>query len=478
MKKITRLLSLVLICFTIINCSSPDNVKEEEIEIIIEEEEEVDIIEYTTVNTITDFIATLRQNDINIKLAPGTYKFGPDDVTSGLIPNHEMFVFRGNDTNYDFTGVTFEFDTELLRSYGSEDIVQIRLYGNNITVKNLTMIDTGDAYPLYRATNINLDGLDNTIEGFNLTTRGSYPYGYGDIFGKGGTYVIKHFKHSSILIRGERNHLKDCTITQKSYGHGIFVQGGIDTVIEGCELYGEVRTSNDMLAEEGTGSPADNVNFMSVWGYKLTAGHMFSLQEDGIRAYNTGNHYITGESINTSGIKVIDCKVNKFRSGVTIGWADGEKLIQNCEATGTETAFWVGSSGTIRDSRGDFAYGALYGTDRDNDGDSQIELTIIDSGYEKHGSHQALYLGGKNQRITLNTTENQPQDNIDIAISGVKGGFRFLDGINYDALSVTLINNTGYNVILGEKSAGCVVQSCGTITDNGSSNSVTEIKCD
>tara|TARA_R110001592_G_C13179217_1_gene750678 strand:- start:2149 stop:3600 length:1452 start_codon:yes stop_codon:yes gene_type:complete len=476
--KATRLLSLILICYTFINCSSPDNSDEEEIEIIKEDEGDVDdTIKYTTVNTITDFIATLNQNDVNIKLTPGTYKFGPDDVASGLIPTHEMIVFRGNNSNYDFTGVTFEFDTQLFREYGNEEVVELRLYGNNITAKNLTIIDTGDAYPLFRARNIHFDGLDNTIEGFNISSKGSFPYGYGDVFGKGGTYVIKHHKHSTILIRGERNHLKNCTITQRSYGHGIFVQGGINTVIEGCKLYGEVRKTDDMLAEQGTGSPADNVNFMSVWGYRITPGTMFSLQEDGIRAYNTGEHYITGQTVQTSGLKVIDCTVDKFRSGITIGFANDEKLIQNCEATGTENAYWVGSSGTIIDSRGDAVYGPIYTSQYESDKNCQIDLTIIDKGYEKYGTHQALYLGGTNQNITLKTTETKPQENLNIAVSGTKTGLRFLAGIEHKAASSTLINQTGYSVILGANSTGCNIQSCSTVTDNGTANTVTQIKC-
>lgn len=469
-----------LLCFVFYNCSSDpsDNLDDDQIVVDDDNDDETTAIEYTTVNTITDFFATLNQNDVNIKLAPGTYKFGPDDVASGLIPNFEMIVFRGNNSNYDFTGVTFEFDTQLFREYGNEEVVELRIFGNNITVKNLTIVDTGDAYPLFRARNIHFDGLDNTIEGFNISSKGSFPYGYGDIFGKGGTHVIKHYKHSTILIRGERNHLKNCTINQRSYGHGIFVQGGIDTVIEGCKLYGEVRTTDDMLAEEGTGSPADNVNFMSVWGYKITPGEMFSLQEDGIRAYNTGPHYITGETVNTSGLKVIDCTVDKFRSGVTIGFADNEKLIENCEATGTENAYWVGSYGTIINSRADAVYGPMYTAAYESDKNCQIEITVIDKGYEKYGTHQALYLGGSNQNITLKTTETEPKEGLHIAVSGLKTGLRFLDGINFKAASNTLINKTGYPIILGENSSGCNIHSCATVTDNGTANTVTQISCD
>lgn len=474
--RITKIFWLFLSCSLLYNCSTNNNTVEEET-VIKDDKIVTPEMEYTTVNTIAEFITTLNQNDVNIKLAPGVYKFGPDDVTSGLIPYHEMIVFRGNNSNYDFTGVTFEFDTQLFREYGNAEVVELRLFGNNITVKNLTIIDTGTAHPLFRARNIHLDGLDNTIDGFNISSKGSFPYGYGDVFGKGSTYVIKHYKHSTILIRGERNYLKDCTITQKCYGHGIFVQGGIDTVIEGCHLIGEVRTTDDMLAEEGTGTPADNVNFMSVWGHKITPGSMFSLQEDGIRAYNTGPHYITGEIIHTSGMKVIDCTIAKFRSGVTIGFANNEKLVKNCEATGTENAFWVGSSGTIIDSRGDAVYGPIYSSQYESDKNCQIELTFIDKGYEKYGSHQAAYLGGTNQNITLKSSETNTNSSLNIAISGTKTGLRFLGGVEHKATSNTLINQTGYPVILGSNSIGCTVQSCASVTDHGLTNSIKQLNC-
>ncbi|WP_339884949.1 hypothetical protein [Polaribacter vadi] len=232
-----------------------------------------------------------------------------------------------------------------------------------------------------------------------------------------------------------------------------------------------------MLAEEGTGSPADNVNFISVWGYKITPGTMFSLQEDGIRAYSNEPHYITGKTVNTSGLKVIDCTIDKFRSGVTIGFADNEKLVQNCEATGTENAYWVGSYGTIINSRGDAVYGPIYTSQYESDKNCQIELTIIDKGYKKYGTHQALYLGGTNQNITLKSTESNPQEDLTIAVSGTKTGLRFLEGIEHKATSNTLINQTGYSVILGTKSTGCNIHSCESVTDNGTANTFTKLNC-
>lgn len=85
---------------------------------------------------------------------------------------------------------------------------------------------------------------------------------------RGGS-VIGHNKHSGILIVGESITLKDTRLLMRSYGHGIFMQGALDTVIDGCHVEGELSTVSAVLAEEGTGSPADNVDFLTVWGFNL-----------------------------------------------------------------------------------------------------------------------------------------------------------------------------------------------------------------
>ncbi|WP_373942909.1 hypothetical protein OEG92_07375 [Polaribacter sejongensis] len=97
-----------------------------------------------------------------------------------------------------------------------------------------------------------MDGSFNRIEGFHITAKGSFPYGYGDAFGKGGTYTIKHNKHSAFLIRGESNHAKGVTIIHRTYGHCMFMQAANNPIIEDCYLEGEMRSTDDMLAEKGT----------------------------------------------------------------------------------------------------------------------------------------------------------------------------------------------------------------------------------
>jgi hypothetical protein len=483
--KITRLLSFILICYTFTNCSSPDNSNEELIEVIIEneEEEEEEEIKYTTVNTITDFIATLSKNDVNIKLAPRTYSFGPDDVKSGLIPYYEMFVFRGNNTNYDFTDVTFEFDTKLWSSYGSQDVLQFRLYGQNITLKNLTIIDIGDSAPTHRALNVSLDGVNNTIDGFHITSKGSYPYGYGDLFGKGGPYTIKHHKHSSLLIRGEGNTLKNTTIISKSYGHIVFIQGGKDVLIDNVYVEGDtMRTTDEILAEKGTGSPADNVNFLTVWGFKVPPGYMISMQEAGFRSYASAEHYSDNGVISTTeNVTIKNCTAKHVRSGYNLVFGNGTMIFENCTSIENESGFAIQKGGSIINCKSDAKYGSVYTNAYESDSNITADITITNS-EGSYGTHPIAYIGSSNQNITLKSDETSVSQERSIQLGGDQGDLRHLEGVNAGqnnqyASSSTIINSTNYPIELTDVSTGNTIYSCGTVIDKGATNAISKINC-
>ena len=117
-----------------------------------------------------------------------------------------------------------------------------------------------------------MDGSDNLLEGFHMTIRGSYPYGYGDAFGKGGGPVIGHRKHSALLVRGESNHVKNCTLIHRSYGHAIFMQAASNPIIEGCYIEGEMRSTDDMLAEEGNRISSGQCGFHDSLGLSIASG--------------------------------------------------------------------------------------------------------------------------------------------------------------------------------------------------------------
>ena len=495
----TKYLLIILISYGAYSCSSnsPDGSDDDDPVIVDNNDDDGgddgddgdgdngDNIEYTTVNTIQEFIGTLNQNDVNIKLAPGTYRFGPDDITSGLIPYYEMFVFRGNNSNYDFTDVKFEFETELWSSYGSFDIRQLRLLGDNITLKNLTIEDIGMEAPTKRAQNILLDGTHNTIEGFTITARGSYPYGYGDVFGKGGNSVINHRKHSVLLIRGENNTLKNTKIYSRTYGHVVFIQGGKDVLIEDCYVEGDaMRTTDDILAEVGTGTPADNVNFLTVWGYTLPPGYMVSMQEAGFRSYASAEHYSgNGETSTTENVTIRNCTAKRVRSGFNLVFGGGTMIMENCTSIENEQGFSIQSGGQIINCKSDAKYGTAltYAYDSDNDISATIELTNNDGSY---GPHPIAYIGGgSGQNITFTSNEtNVPQDRY-IQLGGAKGSIRHLEGANsgqdnQTIRSSTIRNNTNFPVKLTSSATGNTIVSCGTVTDEGTTNSITQTTCD
>ena len=442
-----------------------------------------------TVNSLSELLPYLDENNVNVKLAPGTYAITVEDVVNGLYPQelelksktHILLLFKGNNSTYDFTGVTINIETKVLQSYGENQVHELQIIGNHNVLKNLTMVDDGSVYdaPNRRATNIVMDGAHNRIEGFHVSTKGSYPYGYGDAFGKGGKTVIKHRKHSACLIRGESNHLKNSTFIHRSYGHCIFMQAANNPLIEGCVVEGDVRKTDDMLAEKGTGSPADKVGFMTVWGYKLPAGYMLSTGEAGIRAYNGGETIIDGKPYKrgTSNPTILNCTIKYMRTGVTLAHATGKKYVEGCVAIGCENGFSLGS-GTAVNCSADCTYGPVYSTTYEKDENYNADITILPASHPYYnGSGTVAYIGGSSHHITFRGTDEVVQEGLKIKVGGEKNNIRLLNGNfphqnDFEASNFELNNLTNYPVYLSNKSSVIKVKSKGEVIDLGTNNDV------
>ncbi|WP_066219908.1 T9SS type A sorting domain-containing protein [Formosa haliotis] len=434
------------------------------------------VAQTVTVNSLEELLPYLKQSDVDVKLAPGTYSINGSDIDDGTFSN-PLFLFEGSNNVYDFTDVKIEISTEVLTKFGNVDVNEFQILGNDNVLKNLTIEDIGTTAPTNRAQSIVMDGRDNRIEGFDLTIRGSFPYGYGDAFGKGGGSVINHRKHSGVLIRGLRNHLKDCNIISRSYGHIVFMQAASHPTVEGCYIEGEMRSTDDMLAEAGTGTPADNVDFMTVWGYKLPAGYMMSLQEGGIRAYDAGTTYIDGEEIQrgTDNPTVLNCTVKNARTGVTLAHASGTKIVDNVTLLGCEQGYSIGS-GTVSNCSADAQYGPVLSFAYSSDSNTDIDITVLPSDNHYNGSGTVAYIGGKAHNITLRGGESN--NDLKIQVGGDKNNIRLL-GVTSNqnplsASSLQLNNYTDMPVVLDEMSTSVVVKTCGAgeIIDKGVSNSL------
>ncbi|WP_434035554.1 carbohydrate-binding protein [Formosa sp. 4Alg 33] len=436
----------------------------------------------TAINSLSELKDRLDDDDGNFKMTPGTYYFNTNNCGPGkLFPDADILFFTGSHSTFDFTDVKFEFDSAIFAEAYSGWSVQFWPVGDNNVYLNLTMEIIGNRRPNSGGEAIHLDGADNRIEGFHITQRSSYPYGYGDIFGKGGGSVIAHGKRAGILVRGDRNHIKGCTLIMRSYGHGIFMQGANDALIEDCYVEGELRTVGEVLQEEGTGSPADEVDFQTVWGYDLRdlqSDYRFSLQEDGIRAYTQGTPY-GGEERPTTGTQVKNCTVVKMRSGVTIGWDYTDKVVENCKVLACETGFWFGSKTIATNCSGDGSVGPLVSEDvgRSN---STIDVTILDNYVPKIGNTPYMYFAGNDHNLTLHDGTTTFNSDIELQVGGKRYAHRWLEGsdeapLERDANNLTFKNNTKYPVTLEYNVSNTDLTTCGSATDNGTNNSISRL---
>ncbi|MDQ8183485.1 thrombospondin type 3 repeat-containing protein [Pelagicoccus sp. SDUM812005] len=446
---------------------------------ILDEDDEFPLDGTITVNSLAELYPYLDDDNVSVKLAPGTYRITPSDITSGEIgfvepiqDTRALLMFQGNNSVYDFAGVTIEVETGVFNAFGNYAVHELHLLGNYNVVKNLTLVDVGSVhdYPRKGALSALMDGIENRLEGVHMTVRGSYPYGYGDAFGKGGSYTIKHFKHSALLVRGQRNHVKDCTIIHRAYGHAIFMQGADSPTIEGCYIEGEVRSTDDMLAE--TSGPAYDIDFMTDWGYRLPPGFMMSLQEEGIRAYDGGRTIINGEQLEpraASNPTVINCTVKRMRGGVTLPHATGTRTVIGTTTIECEQGFSIGG-GTIEDCASDAKYGPVLGFPYSRSSGTNADITILPSDDSLNGSGLVAYIGGRNHNITLRSSEGAVNPNLKIGMGMPRDDVRGLADLT--ATDIQINNLTGYPLELGPDSAGTTGASVGPVTDNGTDNSV------
>ncbi|MFI3265120.1 MAG: hypothetical protein SNG38_07905 [Rikenellaceae bacterium] len=454
--------------------------------------DEVDPDGLITIRSIDELMRYLEMDNINAKMEPGVYQITTAiaeqyaKISDATQSDKSLFMFEGDNSTYDFTDVKFEITTDILSAVGSYSLYTYHLTGSNIYLKNLESEFIGETYPKSGGASVEMDGSDNTIDGFNLTNRGSYPYGYGDLFGKGSSYTIKFYKHCGILIRGTRPTLKNTTLKQFAFGHAIFIQGATDAVIDNCHVESEVNTTDAVLAEVGTA--AANIDFMTDWGYTVPAGYTFALCEEGYRCYSTGKVLGTGEDTSTKNISITNSTAHQVRSAFNTHFNAGTQYVENCVATDSEIGFDVGTSADVVNCAANANYGPAIIYSYNSYKNSNIELEILPSEYI-HGNEILAYMGGSGHDFTFTEsaeiTEKQSyHDDLEIMFGGIRTGLRFVNENNDDYSSSqnghspssnTMYNDTFYPVNLYSQSSKNTVTSKGEVTNNGSSNVVTEL---
>lgn len=407
------------------------------------------------------------------------------EVVEGKVCN-VLFLITASGSTYDLVDVNVEVETKVFNAFSNKGTFhELQILGNNNVVKGLKLEDVGlkSDFPQYGCVNIVVDGAHNLVEGVELRSRGSMPYGYGEVFGKGKVKTMSHKKHSGLLVRGDFNHVKNCTVIHHAYGHFVFMQGATNPTIEGCYIEGEMSTTDKILAEKGTGSPADKLNFMSVWGYKVPAGYTIALGEGGVRTYNRGATMVNGERLarGTKNVTVKDCVLKNTRGGIALSLSAGKARIENCTLIGCQGSFSVPSGGVISNCRADAAFTPATGVAYEKVKGVTTDVTLMPYDGDPlagNGAKQVAMIIGSGHNVTLRRGEGLKEDKShEICIGGDSRSIGDLaKDENYMANNITLTNETYYPVVLGERATNVTVTSRGKVTDKGSGNTIIKLE--
>ena len=361
----------------------------------------------TTVSSLAELAKAATGDNGEIRMKPGVYRMADyltkevlEQIKAGVDhsqarPPVPMLVIRGNDNRIDLTDVTIEIDTalyKLLPQGGYTRCIIVAGEGNRI--KGLIIRNTGDNRGSGGNT-LSVQGDDNTLEDVTLRVHGSFPWGYGDLLGKGGPNLVALEKQSGIQVLGNRSLLRRCKVFSRAFGHCFYIQVGGDIRIEDCYAEGSVRSTTEMLKD--TSGPAFDLGFPSVYAnrdgrFVITPGYTKSLSEDGFRTYG-----------NAGSVTIVNCTAMNTRAGFEIGANDGataNTVVENCVARGCERAYLIGSHTIVRHCRGDVVHGPLLYL-RGGLG-SDVELELIGDPPESL-VHVIATIAGQNHRVRLTT---------------------------------------------------------------------------
>lgn len=399
-----------------------------------------------------------------IRMEPGVYRLIDFLPLESMAARREsgdwpFFDFSGSDNRFHLEGVTLELDTSLRAALNPPlHTGEFVISGNNNSIEGLTITCIGEGTSRGGSL-ISITGEGTTLRDCTFHVQGSFPRGYGDLFGKGAEYVISHRKHSGVHIAGSNTSLYDCKLFMRSFGHGYYAQAGVKNLyFENCHVEGEMRSSDDMLAE--TEGPAFAADFAMVirnreGENRVLPGYMKSLAEDGYRTYG-----------DIDNLTFINCTAKNMRGG----WEMRTKQpvrIENCAAIGNERGFWVSGGAKVINSRGDARYGPLLFVEG-RGGDVELELL---PGESDAVIHALALIHGSDHNITLRPSREGTRERlspIKIGYGTPQAGEGMAPIPERAARNITLINETEMPVIVSRLAVDNSVSSQGEVTRESS----------
>lgn len=422
------------------------------------------------VSSLAQLVEQAAGSGKSVKLEPGVYRMA-DYLTEPVLaairektpkgagrPPVPMMELTGSDNRFDFTDVVLEIDTMLYPKLPPGYTRCVIVSGNGNTLNGLTIRNTGPQ----RGSGGNIfsiHGDRNTIENLTLHVHGSYPYGYGDLLGKGGPNLAPLQKQSGVLISGNFNTLRRCKVFSRAFGHCFYIQKATNIRLEDCYAEGVMRSTNEMLRD--TSGPAFDLGFKSVYEnrdgrFMITPGYVKSLVEDGFRTYG-----------GLTKVALINCVAINTRAGFEIAGSessDDKTTIDGGIALGCERAFLLGSNVVVRGSRGNMVNGPLLYLRGGKNSDVELELA---GGVSAGTVHAIATIAGENHRVRLTARDYETNfPRVPIML-----GFAMPDHAEMSSpirpmatKDVKLINELpGVTILMSDQATGSVIETRGPV---------------
>lgn len=426
--------------------------------------------DFKEIGSIAELRDAMTQSGQRIRMKPGVYP-----VNDTLADNQTVFLASGSNNHFNLRGVTLQLDTKVLagmKAKKAHELVTYRIYGDNLVFEGAVFEDVGNQPPKKSLPEFSVTGDNCTFKDCAFIIRGSAPYGYGSLFGKGTekTYrgVLK--KHSAISVHGDGTKILGCRFRIHTFGHAIHMHGAQDTLVENTTIEGDLRLTDEILAE--TSGPAFDLNFTDMWDRPITKGKMLALAEDGIRAYLDGEK--DGKERRTGRITVKNCTVKRMRGSITLVLASKPTTVENCtaiESGWTGRGYALPSGSAVRNCRGDAAYAPLLILGNSNKKRADIELEVIDA-HEYIGNHPLAIINGNSHKVVLTHAAGKPLGHDLKILCGAEYRASENDDNPIACKDLELVNHTVQPVLLSRFSSGCKVTSRAKVTDEGTNNTI------
>jgi len=391
----------------------------------------------------------------NVKLKPGMYRM-IDFIPLSSIKERQkrqewqFLSFSGSDNIFDLSGVMIEFDTALRSAlHAPIHTDEFLIKGSNNTLKGLTITNIGNGIVMGGAV-IGVTGSKNTLRDCTIRVQGSAPYGYGDLFGKGG------HKHSGMHITGNGTHLVGCKVFTRAFGHAFYLQEDCaDCSFEDCYAEGVMRRTDEILTE--TSGMAFDRKFRTEMKNRsgealILPGYMKALSEDGFRTYGTHKN-----------LSFKNCTAKNMRGGFELRTKAAPRM-ENCTAIGCERAFWVSTGAVVTKCQGDAQFGPLLYVEGDN---ATVEVKLLPTEADKVTVHGIAAIYGTGNKVTL-TAKGKRVHALPILVGyGPPGmGENMAPHSVKDTRRLTLRNETTMPLVIGTKAGQCEISTNGPVQEN------------